>query len=156
MSRDEQHLKLLSIFHYIAGGLCALFSCVFILHFVIGVLALTKPELFEGDEALPAFFGWIFVAAGAIPILVGWTIGSLMIAAGRSLAKRTRYMFCFVIAAISCMFVPFGTVLGVFTIIVLSRESVRALFDNKMQTAQPFAQTPPPPPPPVDVRQDQL
>jgi hypothetical protein len=33
-----------------------------------------------------------------------------------------------VIAAIACSFVPIGTVLGVFTIIVLTRPSVRVLF----------------------------
>lgn len=31
-------------------------------------------------------------------------------------------------AAILCMFIPFGTILGVFTLIVLSRESVRQLY----------------------------
>jgi hypothetical protein len=31
-------------------------------------------------------------------------------------------------AAISCIFMPFGTVLGVFTIIVLLRPSVKELF----------------------------
>jgi hypothetical protein len=33
-----------------------------------------------------------------------------------------------VIAAIQCAFTPFGTVLGVFTLIVLVRPSVKALF----------------------------
>jgi hypothetical protein len=31
-------------------------------------------------------------------------------------------------ACIECLFIPFGTILGVFTIIVLSRESVKTLF----------------------------
>jgi len=30
--------------------------------------------------------------------------------------------------AVDCMFMPFGTVLGVFTIIVLQKEAVRRLF----------------------------
>jgi hypothetical protein len=34
----------------------------------------------------------------------------------------------FVIACIECLFMPFGTILGVFTLIVLSRESVKKLF----------------------------
>jgi hypothetical protein len=32
-------------------------------------------------------------------------------------------------AAIACMFMPFGTILGVFSIIVLVRPSVKSLFD---------------------------
>ncbi len=31
-------------------------------------------------------------------------------------------------AGVACMFMPFGTVLGVFTIIVLLRDSVKELF----------------------------
>ena len=48
--------------------------------------------------------------------------------AGRSLARHRRYTFCLVVAAILCLFVPFGTLLGVFTIIVLVRSTVRARF----------------------------
>jgi hypothetical protein len=32
-------------------------------------------------------------------------------------------------ACIDCAFFPFGTVLGVFTILTLSRETVKTLFD---------------------------
>ena len=52
----------------------------------------------------------------------------LLAIAGRSLAMRKRYMFALVVACVECIFMPFGTVLGVFTIIALSRESVKALF----------------------------
>jgi hypothetical protein len=31
-------------------------------------------------------------------------------------------------ACIECLFLPFGTILGIFTIIVLSRESVKTFF----------------------------
>jgi hypothetical protein len=37
-------------------------------------------------------------------------------------------MFCLVMAGIACIFMPFGTALGVLTIIVLMRDSVRELF----------------------------
>jgi hypothetical protein len=50
--------------------------------------------------------------------------------AGRSLALRKRYSFALVIACIECLFIPFGTILGVFTIVALSRESIRALFSK--------------------------
>lgn len=36
--------------------------------------------------------------------------------AGRSIALRKRYSFAFVMARIECLFIPFGTILGVFTI----------------------------------------
>ena len=40
-------------------------------------------------------------------------------------------MYCFVVAAIECILIPFGTVLGVFTIIALSRPSVKVLFESE-------------------------
>jgi hypothetical protein len=37
-------------------------------------------------------------------------------------------MFCLVMGGVECLFMPFGTVLGVFTIIVLMQEPVKQLF----------------------------
>ena len=54
--------------------------------------------------------------------------------AGRCLSRRKAYSFTLVIACIECLFVPFGTILGVFTIVALSRESVKASFE-RVQTA---------------------
>ena len=39
-------------------------------------------------------------------------------------------IYCIVIAAICCLSVPLGTILGIFTIIVLQRDTVKALFDS--------------------------
>ena len=41
---------------------------------------------------------------------------------------RLLSIFHYAVAAIACMFMPFGTVLGVFTIIVLMRPSVKERF----------------------------
>ena len=40
-------------------------------------------------------------------------------------------MFCSVVACVEYFFVPLGTVLGVFTILMLNRQSVKELFDPK-------------------------
>jgi hypothetical protein len=49
-----------------------------------------------------------------------------------------HYIFCLVIAAVECIFMPFGTVLGVFTIIVLQRPTVKAMFRGQSPAqAQP-------------------
>ncbi len=37
-------------------------------------------------------------------------------------------MFCLIVAGIECLLMPYGTVLGVFTIMVLMRESVKERF----------------------------
>ncbi|MCJ7662917.1 MAG: hypothetical protein MUO24_01600 [Desulfobacterales bacterium] len=131
MKEDLQYLKLLSIFHYIVGGLGALFSFIPIIYVVIGILAVCIPGTFEGEgEAVPAFIGWIFIIIGAFLIVIGWAFSACLIIAGRSLARQAHYMFCMVMAAIECIFMPFGTVLGVFTIIVLARPSVKEMFEQ--------------------------
>ena len=123
MKEDEQYLKLLSVFHYVVGGLAACFACIPIIHLSIGIAMLVGAI----DDA-PEFVGAFMVVIAMFAILVGWTVAVCIIIAGRCLAKRRRYMFCLVMAAISCVFMPFGTVLGVFTIIVLMRPSVKELF----------------------------
>jgi hypothetical protein len=67
---------------------------------------------------------------GSLLFVIGIVMAICILIAGRSLALRKRYTFALVIVCIECLFVPFGTILGVFTIIALSRESVRALFSK--------------------------
>jgi hypothetical protein len=123
MNQDEQYIKLLSVFHYVVGGLAAFFACIPLIHLTIGIAILVGAI----DDA-PAFIGVLLVAVATVIISLGWTLAVCIIIAGRCLAKRKHYMFCLVMAAIACIFMPFGTVLGVFTIIVLMRPSVKELF----------------------------
>jgi len=127
MTQDEEHLRLLSIFHYVVGGILALFACFPVVHLIMGILIVTE-TIGGTPQGPPPFMGWFFVLVGGMMILVGWTLAVCVIIAGRFLATRRRHLFCMVIAAIECLFMPLGTILGVFTIIVLSRESVKALF----------------------------
>jgi hypothetical protein len=132
MKQDEEHLKLLSIFHYVVGGLAGFFAMFPILHMVIGLVIILAPVKVEGKgEPPPAFIGWFFVIFAGTLIAAGWSFAVCVIVAGRFLARRKRYLFCLVMAGIECIFMPFGTVLGVFTIIVLMRESTKELFLTK-------------------------
>lgn len=128
-NQDHEHLRLLSIFYYVVAGLTALFSLFFVIYLVLGVLVLIAPDtMADRGEAPPAFIGWIFIVLGTAFILAGVALAVCMILTGRFLAQRKRYLFCLVVAAISCLMMPFGTVLGVFTIVVLMRPSVKQLF----------------------------
>lgn len=127
VNRDDEQLNLLSILHYVLAGISALFSCFPIFHVALGVMFVVAPPPSKGG-APPQAFGWIFIIVGASIILIGWTIASLIFFSGRSLANRRRYTFCFVVACIMLISFPLGTALGVFTIIVLQRPSVKELF----------------------------
>ena len=124
---DDEHLRLLSIFHYVLGGIVGFFACFPCIHVAVGVLMVTG-TMSSGGSGPPPAFGWIFVIMGSVFILLGWTLAILLLIAAGRLRKRCGWTFCFVVACISCLFAPMGTVLGVFTILVLSRETVKAAF----------------------------
>jgi hypothetical protein len=127
MNTDLDHLRLLSIFHYVVGGLAALFACFPLFHFFIG-LAILVGQTESRDPMGPAFAIFMMVFA-AVFILCGWAFAICLIVAGRRLAAQRSYTFCLVMAAVACIFMPFGTVLGVLTIVVLMRPSVKAVFE---------------------------
>ncbi len=126
VDRDSEHLRLLSIFYYIAGGLTACFACIPFIHVGLGLVMVLGG--FEGPDGPPAAMGWLFVVLGAMAIILGWTFAGLFLYTGRCLGGKKHYVFCIVVAALSCLQIPLGTVLGVFTIVVLARPSVKELF----------------------------
>lgn len=131
MNQDKEHLQLLAIFHYVVAGLAALFSFFPLLYTTVGVIfifAARHGTSNPSEDLPPEFLGWIFALLGLLLFVIGIAMAICVLIAGRSLALRKRYSFAFVMACIECLFIPFGTILGVFTIVVLSRESVRELF----------------------------
>lgn len=131
MTKDEDHLRLLSIFHYVVGGLSGLFAFIPVIHLILGLFLINAPNRFHGNgnnQMPPAFIGWFFVVFAIMVITLGLTFAAFILTAGRFLAQRKHYTFCLVIGCIECLFLPLGTVLGVFTILVLSRDSVKQLF----------------------------
>jgi hypothetical protein len=131
VDQDFQHLRLLSIFHYVVGGILALLACLPLLYLAVGVLMLTSPRAFGPPaQGPPPFFAWFMIGMGAFFSLAGWALAGCMIAAGWNLAGFRHYMFCLVVACVECAWTPFGTVLGVLTIVVLARPSVKELFDS--------------------------
>ncbi|HEU5123405.1 MAG TPA: hypothetical protein VFW05_05000 [Verrucomicrobiae bacterium] len=136
--RDEEQLRLLTIFHYVCAGMIALCACVPIIHIALGFSMILRPEVFgPARNQPPAFIGWMFMFIGGLIVLFGWTIAALLAVAGRCLSQRRHYTFCLVAAGAACLFMPFGRVLGVFTIVVLTRTDVKNLFEKNVPPAYP-------------------
>ena len=132
MSQESEHLQLLTIFHYVVAGLTALLAFFPLLYSVIGWFLLYAAQHLDPNnhEPPPAFLGWIFIVVGALFFLAGVTMAICILIAGRCLSRRKGYSFTLVTACIEYLFIPFGTILGVFTIVVLSREPVKSLFST--------------------------
>lgn len=128
---DNEHLRLLSIFYYVKGAISAVFACIPIIHAVLGLIMLIAPQVFgHGNDHPPAFVGLLLFFLGTFLILFGWTFAVLNLITGRFIARRTHHAFCFVVACIELLSIPFGTILGVCTIVVLNRPSVKVLFSQ--------------------------
>lgn len=126
---DDRYLDVIGILYYVLGGivgLCSLFPGIYIL---IGLAALTgnMNEMPPGEAKV---FGGVFVGIGGLFMLIGFGLAVCAILTGMKLRARRSHTFCLVMAAISCLFMPLGTALGIFAIIVLVKPEVRAAFGN--------------------------
>jgi hypothetical protein len=80
----------------------------------------------------PTAFGWFFIVFTSIFIISSWTLSICSFYAGHFLKERRNYTFCFVMSCIICAMMPLGTVLGVFSILVLTGDSVKKIFNNPL------------------------
>ena len=126
---DADNLQVITILHYVLAGIMGMFSLFPVFHVAMGIalVAGAFPEPQNGEPP-PAFLGWIFILFPGSMMLAGFSMAALVAYAGRSLQLRTRYMYCIVIAGIESMFMPIGTLLGVFTIVLLMKPNVREMF----------------------------
>jgi hypothetical protein len=134
VSRDR--LRLLEIAYYIAGGLTIFGISFLLIHFFLFLFLGLNPHLFDhttssnGHPAAPPPPGLFLILAGVVGliILLGWTFGALQIYAGRCLKHRHNSLLILIVAGIECIFIPWGTFLGVCTFMIMQRPGVHALF----------------------------
>jgi ABC-type glycerol-3-phosphate transport system permease component len=150
MEKDLKHLRWLAYGYYFAlflGSLIFLFPLlwVFIGHLSVYLDALTLvlstysdgvPDIqqifsHEKDRAHPIFMiiVMIFGFFIGIPILIGNFCNYYC---AKSLKLQKNYTFCLVMSGLALASFPFGTVLGIFSFIVLMRDSVKKLFEDNL------------------------
>lgn len=130
---DAEHLHLLRIGYFIQGGTTLLLCLFGLLYVFLGIAALSSlpgaPVPRGGPQA--QVMGYVFALMGALFTIGGAVLAVLKFLTARALRRRSGRMLCMITAAISCIFVPYGTAIGVFTFIVLGRPSVRLLFGDR-------------------------
>lgn len=205
VNRDAEHLNLLSVFHFVLGGIVMLLSLIPLMYVLMGVVFINMPDeqfmpqgppttpavptiqvqpdgtvtIEEGAADAPDFdivveddpvavpppppvaptpvppvggpppglqqtIGIAFIVFGVVACLIGEGIGAVMLFAGYKLNRASNWTFCLVVAAIECLWIPFGTILGIFTIVVLCRGSVKDRFAGRYYEDDAFDDAPPP------------
>jgi len=134
MTYEESNLKLIAIFHYVLAAFIAMFSTIPMLYLGMGILISLAPAVFESSgpsarDVPPVILGLLFGAIGLAGTLLVLVFAALLFFAGRNLQKARHMDFCTVVAAVSCLFMPLGTILGVLTLLELNKREVRELFD---------------------------
>lgn len=127
---DEEHLRLLRLGYLIGAGASGLFALFPLIHVTLGLLMVTGRSFFPKEPADSFNPGWFFVAFGLAFSTVFGTVAVLKYLAARAIRDRRSKTFCMVAAAITCIGIPWGTALGVMTLIVLARPSVSAMFEE--------------------------
>ncbi len=138
MNPDRQHLSVLSLLHYVHGGLLLLGSLAPMFFMGIGIFFLVAPPVVPSPRpnqppgpdpaAMFAMIGGMYTAMGVLGVLYCWLLAAASIAAGRWLGRYRGWKSCNVVGGITCFDIPIGTVLGIFTILVLQRPTVKAMF----------------------------
>jgi hypothetical protein len=147
----RERLRLLAIGYYVKGAVSAIFVSFLLFHFVFMLGFSFMPESAWNPPPKPAttlhslsvspsptprpvnpgppvIMFRIFAAVIGGIILLGWTFGALTIYAGRCVQTRTRRVFIYVMAALNCPLLPWGTLLGVATFMVLQTPVARREF----------------------------
>lgn len=127
---DASHLKLLMVFHYVLAGLSLLGLGFLFLHYTFMDLLMNNPEMWEESDQRPppeAFFDlfqYFYLLMGLMMV----TVALANALSARFIQTRRHRIFSMVVAGLDCLLFPFGTALGIFTFIVLLRDSVESTY----------------------------
>ena len=130
---DATQLKLLTIFHFIGSGLAVIGLGFLLLHYSLVSMIFTNPQMWEGQKSGPppqqffTLFKWFYVIGGGF--LIASAVTNLL--SGLWIKARKNRIFSLIVAGFNCMHMPLGTMLGVFTMVVLMRDSVRGLYEGR-------------------------
>ena len=131
---DEEQLRLLSFFHYVSGAVTIAFSSMFIFHLIFFGYMTSNPELFNNDDVVYAKEAMqimqIFVAVFGTFVILGISYGICEIVSGVFIKQRKYRLFSMIVAIPRIIFIPYGTILSVFTFILLDRDSIKLLYEK--------------------------
>jgi heme/copper-type cytochrome/quinol oxidase subunit 2 len=131
MDTTAHDLRLLSIGYFIQGGIVIFSGLLFLCYLaLIGAVfaSVQNGAQVDPQKQIPAH---LLYAIGVVVIamaLVTLLVGACMLYSGVALRKRKNRTLILVMAALNCLAIPYGTVLGIFTFLVLQRTIAKEMF----------------------------
>lgn len=152
----HERLRLLSWGYYASAGFGAFFCLFFLMYTVMfGALSLIPESAWASStdktsqethaspapsrearpakksETPPVIIFRIFAGVMAVVTFFAWALCFLTFYAGWCIHKRKHFLFINIMAGYNCLWVPYGTLLGVLSFIVLHSEAARVQFESR-------------------------
>src|ERR1700694_1875740 len=111
-------LKLLSIGYYIQGGIAAFYTVMMAGYMgFLGTMlaAFGAAAQHNGQKAIPEFVTTFLTGLFVVIAVFSLAATVCLLLTGYSLRRYQNRVFIFIVAGLSCLSVPYGTVLGIFT-----------------------------------------
>ncbi|TXG79676.1 MAG: hypothetical protein E6R11_02330 [Rhodocyclaceae bacterium] len=136
----SEHLRLLAIGYVFSAIMSALMSLLGLLYAGIGFVmshffAQATMNATHPEKIPPEALGIIVSVFGGAFFVVLMALALLKFYAASCIRRRKSRLFCQIVAGISCLAIPYGTLLGVFTFVVLGRANVVRWFDARTNDA---------------------
>lgn len=127
---ENNNLNTYRILYLVKGILTLVFSLFFVAYAFFGLYFM---DIFEEsiDDDAPFNPGNFLAIIGTVGFVITVIFGILTIMASNNIKNRKGYTFIFVVAIINCLTGILGILLGVFSLIELSKPEVKELFEEK-------------------------
>jgi hypothetical protein len=120
-------LKILSVCYYIQAGLLGFYALLVLAYGALFATILQSIPRGADQAQLPAgvakLIGGVLTAGGILTAVAAL----VTFLCGRYLPQARNRRFCYAVAALTCLGIPYGTVLGIYTFIVLGRPETKQI-----------------------------
>jgi hypothetical protein len=133
-NKDAENLRILAISHYVVSALSILGIGFLVFHYSVMRMIFDNPQFWNSAKQTFPFnpaeffhiFQWFYLVASVFMVIGG----ILTLISGRFIHRRVNRTFSIIIAGLNCLHFPLGIILGIFTILVLTKDSVTRLYSQ--------------------------